>query len=673
MASVGADQGSYMSPSPLRVFGDRFIDAEGREVMLRGVNLGGDSKVPWPDGGTHWPSDFSDHRTVSFIGRPFPLDDAPEHFSRLRSWGFNCLRLLTTWEAVEHAGPGLYDEAYLDYIAEVARQAGDYGFYVLVDFHQDAWSRMSGGCGAPGWTFEAVGLDFSRFHRADAALVMQHAFDHADPRARQPSYPRMSWSSNYRLPANGIMWSLFFGGRWLTPDFRIEGLNVQDFLQGRYLACVNEIARRLAGLPHVIGFDSLNEPSIGWLAQGLSERGVENPSPIAIGPAISPLDGLALARGVTTAVPVLGGREEGAPRVVAKRTLNAAGLSIWRDGAACPFEAAGIYALDDGVAVSLNDDAFRRGPDGDLDVARDVFAPLFSAVAGVIRAHRPDWILFAEIEVAGPFVGRDYPSIMPTGSVNAPHWYDLATLATKRFDVEDHVDAFTGRRLRGEAQVRDSYLKGLRARKTLAQPFGGPTLIGEIGVQFDLDEGAAYDAWAAGKRGPEVFAKQALALHLMSDALDALGLSATWWNYSASNRNDPRIGDGWNQEDLSIFSPDQQDDDHDGGRGVVGFARPYVRAAQGRIVSQRFDRRSGLFDVAIEADPAIAAPTEIATPAAAYPRGVDVVTRGPCRVSVVDGAVHVFATGPGPLGVTLTPRSGSQALEGSAATWASPG
>jgi hypothetical protein len=477
----------------------------------------------------------------------------------------------------------------------------------------------------------------------------------------------MSWSSNYKLPANGVMWSLFFGGRWLTPDFRVEGVNIQDFLQGHYLACMDQVARRLALMPHVIGFDSLNEPSIGWLGQGLSERGVDKPSPVAIGPAISPLDGLALARGLTTTVPVLGGREEGAPRVVAERTLNTAGLPIWRDGAPCPFEAAGIYALEDGLPVGLDDDAFRRGPDGALDIPRDVFAPLFEAVAGVIRAHRPDWILFAEIEVAGPFVGRNYPSAMPPASVNAPHWYDLASLATKRFEVDDHIDAFTGRRLHGEAQVRDSYIRGLGARQALAQPFGGPTLIGEIGVQFDLDEGASYAAWAAGERGPQVFAKQALALHLMSDALDALGVSATWWNYSASNRNDPRAGDGWNQEDLSIFSRDQQDPGHDGGRAVEGFARPFVRAAQGRVTSQHFDRRSGVFEARIEADSRIDAPTEIATPPATYPAGVDVATEGACSTSLVEGAVRVFATGVGPISVTLTPRRQSTAPQASAA------
>src|SRR5687767_9194114 len=165
-----------MRISPVRQDGPYFRDREGRQVMLRGVNLGGDCKVPYPDGGTQFPSDFSDHREVSFIGRPFPLEEAEEHLGRLRHWGFNVVRLLTTWEAVEHAGPGLYDEAYLDYLAEVCRRAGEFGIYVFIDFHQDVWSRMSGGDGAPGWTFEAVGLDFRTFPAAGAAHVMQAAY-----------------------------------------------------------------------------------------------------------------------------------------------------------------------------------------------------------------------------------------------------------------------------------------------------------------------------------------------------------------------------------------------------------------------------------------------------------------------------------------------------------------
>ncbi len=178
-----------MSLPRLTIDGLWFREPSGRRVLLRGVNLGGDCKVPTsPDERTHRPTDFAGHREVSFVGRPFPLAEAESHFARLRHWGFNCLRLLTTWEAVEHAGPGVYDEAYLDYLAEIARLAGAFGFYAFIDFHQDAWSRMSGGDGAPGWTFEAVGLDFTTFHAADATHVMQYKYDPAKG-GRQDAYP----------------------------------------------------------------------------------------------------------------------------------------------------------------------------------------------------------------------------------------------------------------------------------------------------------------------------------------------------------------------------------------------------------------------------------------------------------------------------------------------------
>jgi len=63
--------------------------------MLRGVNLGGDRRLLFVNGETWRDEDFSGHRDISFVGRPFPLEEAVTHFGRLRDWSFSCLRLLT--------------------------------------------------------------------------------------------------------------------------------------------------------------------------------------------------------------------------------------------------------------------------------------------------------------------------------------------------------------------------------------------------------------------------------------------------------------------------------------------------------------------------------------------------------------------------------------------------
>jgi len=106
----------------VHIEGRWFVERKpGGALFCAGVNLGGDCKVPFPDGGTNFPSDFSNHREVFFHWPVrFPIAEADEHFSRLRAWGFNCLRMLTTWEAVEHRGPNDYDSEYLDYFAECA-------------------------------------------------------------------------------------------------------------------------------------------------------------------------------------------------------------------------------------------------------------------------------------------------------------------------------------------------------------------------------------------------------------------------------------------------------------------------------------------------------------------------------------------------------------------------
>lgn len=608
-------------PGPLAIDGRWFRDQHGRARWLRGINFGGDTKVPTIGGHTYLPTDFADHRTVSFVGRPAPLDEVDAHFARMRHWGFNCLRLLTTWEAVEHGGPGIHDQEYLDYFAQVCRRAGEHGFHVFVDFHQDVWSRMSGGDGAPGWTFEAVGLDFTKFHAAGAAHVMPYNYDHRQG-GRQASYPVMSWGGNYRMPANGVMWTLFFAGEKLVSGATIGDENAQRYLQRHYLGSMAALAERVADCANVIGFDTLNEPGSGWIGMGMGEC-AEGLS----GPAFTPLDGLAALGGVPRRLPVF---KMGEGRV-GERLVNPDRVSAWLSGREDPFRAAGLWDIDpEGQPFAPDPDVFRVHQGEPVHAERDFMVPFFHDVAATIRNIRPDWLVFAEVD---PFAslrgGHGFPEGMPERTVNASHWYDLGALITKRFAPDRTYDTIQRSPIEGAEAIRAFYARQLERLRDWGDNLNGgaPSLVGECGIAYDMNEAAAYRAWADGDRTQEPWQAQVAALSLMYDALDDLGLHSTQWNYTVTNRNDPMIGDGWNQEDLSIWSADQATDPGDpdsGGRAVAGFCRPHAHAVQGTPLSQRFDMVNGLYELRFEADTGIAAPTELYLPAIHYPDGYEV-------------------------------------------------
>lgn len=638
-----------MKAGPLTIDGAAFRDGDGRHVILRGVNLGGDTKLPFtPNGHSYLPTDFADHRTISFVGRPAPLDEIDSHLARIAHWGFNCLRLLTTWEAVEHAGPGLYDEEYLDYFAEVCRRAGAHGLYVFIDFHQDVWSRMSGGDGAPGWTFEAAGLDFTKFHAADAAHVMQYNYDHLAG-GRQPGYPTMSWGGNYSRPANGIMWTLFFAGADFAPSAMVGDANIQHFLQDRYFGAMRAVAERVAHLDNVIGFDTLNEPGTGYIGKSL-----DTPLMRGQGALWTPIEGLAAAAGLTRELPDF----KFGQGMVGMRTVNAAGISIWLPGHADPFRAAGAWDIGaDGEPLALKNDYFTQRDGAPVEHERDYMVPFFNRMAETTRAVRGDWLVFAELDPFDAARGAQFPGGMPERAVNASHWYDISALVTKRFDPSHQVHVFTGEVREGEEAIGRAYVQELSVLRDagLGLNGGAPTLIGECGVQYDMNEADAYRRWAEGDRSPDVWRAQTTALDLMYNAIDELLLSSTQWNYTVSNRNDPMIGDGWNQEDLSIWSIDQSEpgDLASGGRAVEGFSRPFIQSAQGRIINQRFDSRSRQFEAMVERDPDIGAPTILFVPATHYPDGHRLRTEPPLAAQYAGQFVSIAATGGGPLHIRL--------------------
>lgn len=130
-----------MSSLRLTIEDGQFRDNNGRHVLLRGINVAGDHKLPSePNVPSHSPDNFFDGDSVKFHNRPFSKEDAHIHFSRLKRFGYNTIRYVFTWEAIEAAGPGKYDEEWIQHTIDVLREAKDFGFYIFMDPHQDVVS-----------------------------------------------------------------------------------------------------------------------------------------------------------------------------------------------------------------------------------------------------------------------------------------------------------------------------------------------------------------------------------------------------------------------------------------------------------------------------------------------------------------------------------------------------
>ncbi len=575
--------------------GSDFKDKHGRTLMLRGVNLGGSSKVPLnPDGSTYLRENFYDHRQVSFIGRPFPLVEADEHFSRLKSWGLTFLRLIVTWEAIEYAGPGIYDRGYLAYIRALVEKAGDHGINMFIDPHQDVWSRFSGGDGAPGWTFEMVGLDITTFQETGAAFTHQA---HGDP------LPQMIWSTNATKLAAATMFTLFFGGKDFAPLTKIDGESTQDYFQNHYIKSIQILAKELIGLPNLVGFDTMNEPVEGWI--GISDL-TKRHTTVEKGFIPTPFEAMQLGAGCSLK---LNKWERGllGPRVVGRELINPARKRVWLDGFDPIWQKNGVWKMIGNQPVLLQPDhfAFRQGRR--IDFNRDYYVPFNNKFAEQIRKVQPKTIIFVE-----KGFGPEGPELGPEDASNivyAPHWYDPVVLVMKRFISWLNYDWKKNKLILGRKRVERSFKEQLaRPLSHAREKMGGiPVLIGEVGIAYDLDNKSAY------RTGD--FGSQVKALDRTIRALEENLHHFTLWNYTSDNTN--LRGDQWNDEDLSIFSRDQQNDPGDinsGGRALNAVIRPYPLASAGKPLRMEFDIETKGFEFVFEDDPIIDQPTLIFVP-----------------------------------------------------------
>ena len=612
----------------IKIEGSNFKDEAGRTLLLRGVNLGGSSKIPFKPYGATWNKHgFYDHRDVSFVGRPFPLEEADDHFSRLRQWGFTFLRFLVTWEAVEHAGPDLYDEEYLDYLYAVIKKAGEYGIQLFIDPHQDVWSRFTGGDGAPGWTLELAGFDLTRLHASGAAILHQ---EHGDP------FPRMIWPMNYNKLAILTMFTLFFAGNDFAPQLKVNGIPIQEYLQSHYINAMKQVALRLKDLSNVVGYDSLNEPSRGFIGEKDIDQRAQA-VPMLNGDSPTMFQSMLMGSGYPQRVDVYSIGLTGIKKTTS-RLVNPKGESAWLPGCEDIWKRHGVWDLDStGQPVIHKSDYFRVVNGRTVNFYDDYFKPFVNLYAREIRTVAPDAIIF--VEGLSALDELTWGSSDAHNIVHAPHWYDGFSLILKLFYRWMTINTQTQKMIFGAGRIGQHFSDQIAAivHKSV-EHMNAPTLIGEVGIPFDMQNKKAF-------RGGD-FSMQIRALNTTMTALEKNFASFTLWNYTADNSN--ARGDQWNDEDLSLFSRDQMTGSgpiHNGGRALKAAVRPYARKIAGVPLSMSFDIKKTAFEFTFRHADGVDAPTEIFIPEIQYPQGFSVeVSDGTFELDKANQTLHYTHT-----------------------------
>ncbi|KAI1007109.1 Glucosylceramidase [Podosphaera aphanis] len=565
-----------MSTLRLTIEDGHFRDSLGREVILRGINVAGDAKYPsHPDLPSHLFEDFFDGDNVNFHRRPFTCEDAHIHFSRLKGWGYNTIRYIFTWEAIESAGPGKYDEKWIQHTIEVLRLAKDYGFYVFMDPHQDVWSRFTGGSGAPMWTLYACGLNPQSFAVTEAAMVH-------NTYSKPENFPKMIWSTNYNRLACQTLFTLFFAGRDFAPKCVIDGKNIQDFLQDHFLAALAHLAKRIheAGDLEddvVIGWESMNEPNrglIGWPDITIipSEQKLQKGTSPTVWQAI--LTGSGRACEIET-------WDFGSmgPKKIGSTLVDPQGESAWipkdyddsrygynRDPGwklgECIWAQHGVWDAE--TDTILKRDYFKKSPSSKKTIdyqefTNSYFMKYYRKHRQAIRSQHKNSILFCQppvLEIPPKIVGTedDDPKM-----VYAPHYYDGVTLMTKKWNRFWNVDVLGVLRGRyshpafaiklGMNAIRNSFREQLKSIRNEGLEFMGnhPCVLTEFGIPYDMDNQYAY------KTGD--YSNQSEALDANHFALEGSTMAGyTLWLYMSENKH--QLGDQWNGEDLSIVSLD---------------------------------------------------------------------------------------------------------------------
>lgn len=253
----------------------------------------------------------------------------------------------------------------------------------------------------------------------------------------------MIWPTNYWKLAASTMFTLFFGGKVFAPNCMVDGVNIQDYLQNHYFNAICHLAKAVQATPglgdHVVmGYDTLNEPSMGLL-------GVEDISKIAKeqelrkGLTPTPFQGMLLGMGLACE-----GVEEWdmtavGPQKIADRTLDPKGVKAWSPNQSCIWASEGVWDISTRQVLKPNYFSIHPESGQHVDPLRQFWKPFVNDFSRAIRNVHPRSIIFVEPPVnALPPVWEDGDVEGPI--VFAPHWYDGLTLINKHFNTWFNVD-----------------------------------------------------------------------------------------------------------------------------------------------------------------------------------------------------------------------------------------
>lgn len=560
-----------------------FIEpSTGRTIALHGINLGSCSKLPDnPYQTTYMRPDkcgfYTEADTVSFVNRPFPLDEAYEHLTRLKMCGYNTIRFIFTWEAIEHEGPGIYDLEYVQYVIELLRIIQEVGgLYVLLDPHQDAWSKFSGGSGSPIWTLYAAGLEPENFDATSACKLHNLA-------PNPEKYTKMVWSTNYFRLAPMVMFTMFFSGKKFTPHAIINGQNIQDYLQDHFINAVAFLFERIkADAPDLLngclmGIECMNEPNSGLYGFGDLSKHPENQT-LKLDETPTPIQSFRLGMGKMQYVDVYELGMFGSRKVDDKK-IDPHGATAWikddskdkkygfhRDPkwklGTCIFALEGVWNAITGEL--LQPEYFHHDPktNKELDETQFIntqYIGFWKKFKTKLREVDEEIFLFME-----PPVLEVPPEAKGTNAVDkrtgiAIHYYDGMSLVFKSWNRLMNVDTVGIMRgkyknpifgiVLGEKRIRDSIRNQLRELKQECKDNVGidvPVIMTETGMPFDMDDKKVYE------NGD--YRSQESANDALGYALEGSDMDFTYWCYDPENCH--KWGDRWNLEDLSIFSRD---------------------------------------------------------------------------------------------------------------------